>query len=69
MQVATLNKCISEAESFLSMAKNVPVRDLPAELNVRSTDMSYIESGKASGALKRKSMDLTRALADLRQNR
>ena len=30
---------------------------------------SYLKSSKESGAIRRSSMDLTRALADLRQNR
>lgn len=69
MRLETLNECIAEAEKFIRLAKAVPIKELRAELNVRSIDRSYIEVGKASGAARRASMDLTRALADLRQGR
>lgn len=69
MRLETLNKAIAEAQRFIELAKAVPIVHLPAELNVRSIDRSYIDSGKASGAANRASMDLSRCLADLRQGR
>jgi hypothetical protein len=69
MQATTLQKAIQEAERFLELAKAVPIKDYPAELHVRSIGWSCVETGKASGAARRASMDLSRELANLRCNR
>ena len=61
MKVQTLKKSITEAELFIQHA-----RLCVAELR---GDFTYISGTKKSGACKRASMDLTRVLADLRQNR
>jgi len=56
----TLTKAIHEAARFIKAAEDV--RDSPDEFK-------YITGNKQTAACKRASMDLTRALADLRQNR
>ena len=64
MKAKTLQKAIDEAERFIERAK--ALRDLTTPSP--NTDFIYgppIESG----ACQRASMDLTRALADLRQGR
>lgn len=61
MKKSTLQKTINIAEDFLQAA-----RECMDELN---GDYQYIEGTRKSGACRRKSMDLTRSLADLRQNR
>lgn len=60
MNIRTLQAAITEAERFLDLA-----RELQAQ--AKSTDWSYIQGTAASGATRRASMDLTRALADLRR--
>ncbi len=57
----TLQAAITEAERFLALAK---------ELQAQSahTDWIYVQGTAASGATRRASMDLTRALADLRRS-
>jgi len=67
MQAKTMKQCIQEAKDFIKLAEAVPMRDFGKDLNGK--EVLFIESGKASGAMKRASMDLTRALADLRQGR
>lgn len=60
MNRATLRAAITEAERFIRLAK-----DAAAEL----PDQGYqITGNRKSGAARRASMDLTRALADLRSN-
>lgn len=62
MKPDTLYRCKKEAEKFLQLADKA--------LEESNSPGSYLRaSSKASGALRRSSMDLTRALADLRQNR
>lgn len=51
-----VNKAIEEAERFIAAAKNVKL------------NMEYDSGGKESAACRRASMDLTRALADLRRS-
>ena len=62
MKPDTLYRCKKEAERFLQLADKA--------LEENHTAANYLHtSAKTSGALRRSSMDLTRALADLRQNR
>jgi hypothetical protein len=69
MKPETLRRAISEARRFIELAEAVPITSYPAEYQVRSIGYDVMETGKASGAAKRASMDLTRVLADLRQGR
>lgn len=61
----TVKRAINEAKRFIDCAEN--------HLSMRQPHWfipeSLIDDPKASGAMKRASMDLTRVLADLRQNR
>jgi len=57
----TLQAAIAEAERFLDLA-----RELQAE-HRGSASTASITGTRASGATRRASMDLTRALADLRR--
>jgi hypothetical protein len=57
MTTRTLQTAINEAERFLDLAR---------ELQSDSAN-SYYTGSKTSGATRRASMDLTRALADLRR--
>ena len=59
MNKRTINKAVNEAKRFIEAAKLVQ-----AALAERD---SYIVGTKESGALKRASLDLTRALADMRR--
>ena len=60
MNQKTLQAAISEAQRFLDLAK---------DLHMQSAHIDWIDiQGTArSGAVRRASMDLTRALADLRR--
>lgn len=66
MNIERLETAVKEATRFLGKVKEL--RD-----NAIKTDEDeifpgkYIESGRHTGAVKRSSMDLTRALADLRR--
>ena len=63
MNIDTMLAAKREAEKFLSLIEN-------AIDELGSIARSYPSlSPKTSGALRRSSMDLTRKLADLRQNR
>ena len=58
MNRATLNAAVTEAERFIRLAKDAAA-DLP--------DHGYqVNGSRKSAAARRASMDLTRALADLR---
>ena len=59
MQKQTLVRSIAEAERFLAAAKKAK----------KELSQHYFPSGKVLAACKRASMDLSRCLADLRQNR
>lgn len=62
MKRDTLYLCKKEAEKFLHLAN--------AAIEESNSHGEYLHvASKTSGALRRSSMDLTRALADLRQNR
>jgi hypothetical protein len=67
MEAKTMKKCIAEAKRFVKLAEAVPIRK--TENKSQFSKWDFVESGKASGAARRASMDLTRALADLRQGR
>ncbi len=61
MNARTLQAAITEAERFLDLA-----RELQPEFANRD-GVVYCTGSKVSGATRRASMDLTRALADLRR--
>lgn len=79
MRTETLLAAIKEAERFIKIAKAVPIvrgRYEADDWHVKQGSRKvgdikepYYETGKASGAAIRASMDLTRKLADLRQGR
>jgi len=69
MEAKTLKKCIQEAKDFIKLAEAVPLREVVIEGEHGKRTATYIEAGKASGAMKRASMDLSRELANLRQGR
>jgi hypothetical protein len=79
MKPETLKRCIAEAKRFIKLAEEVPVDRscfTADDWSVKHGDKKvgdrrepYIETGKASGAAKRASMDLSRELANLRCNR
>ena len=58
MNAKTLNKAIEEAVRFLKIARAIPAR----------RDSEWFVPSKETGAAKRASMDLTRALADMRRS-
>jgi hypothetical protein len=61
MNVNTLKESIQAAEDFLKAAKQVKIGQY-------DSGKKYIETGRASATAKRKSMDLTHALAALRKS-
>lgn len=65
MQVSTLAKAVEAAERFIEAAKE----NKPAKHYRDKTDLSHVEQGMKAANTKRTSMDLSRALADLRANR
>jgi hypothetical protein len=67
MRAETLGKAVSEARRFIELADAVPLRDYGKDFKGKT--VQFVESGKASGSVRRASMDLTRVLADLRQGR
>jgi hypothetical protein len=79
MKPETLQLCIAEAKRFIEKAEQVPIIEgvydkvdwsvIHGEKKIGDRKEPYIETGKASGAARRASLDLTRCLADLRQRR
>ena len=69
MKPETLKLCIAEAKRFIEKAEQVPTHDTVIETTRSKRTATYINAGKASGAARRASLDLTRCLADLRQGR
>jgi len=63
----TLERCIEEAKRFIIVASQVPIMNFGRDLE--GSKVKYINPGKESGAAKRASMDLSRALSDYRQGR
>lgn len=64
MNQETLMCCINEAERFIDRA-----HELDDLLREQAADKYTWLNPRESGAVRRASMDLTRALADLRQGR
>lgn len=64
MDIERLENAVKEAQRFLGKVREL--RDNAVHAN-ESTGRRYIETGKHTGAVKRSSMDLTRALAELRK--
>ncbi len=60
MNPRTLQAAIAEAERFLDLARELQVQ-------AKHTDWAHVHGTAASGAARRASMDLSRALADLRR--
>jgi len=67
MQLSTLKRSIAEAKAFIKAAEAVKIKD--RDFQGRSCAAFIEYPTKENGAVLRASMDLTRALADLRQNR
>lgn len=68
MKISAVKEAIKEAERFIKAAKKIQTGtawDAKTGSYVPSKD--YIEIGKDSGACRRASMDLTRALAEMRK--
>lgn len=57
MNPATLKQAVAEAKRFIEVAKTVKVY----------SDRAYFDTSKETAAAKRASMDLTRALAEMRR--
>ena len=64
MNTQTLQAAITEAERFLDLARELQAESQPASQHHSGP---WITAGRLSGATRRASMDLTRALADLRR--
>jgi hypothetical protein len=62
MNTRTLQAAIYEAERFLSLAK-----ELQTEQGTDRPGGTYFTASRITGATRRASMDLTRALSDLRR--
>lgn len=62
MRKDNIKRCVKEAKEFIKRAKEVL-----AELDKENSDRVF-SGTKASGALKRQSMELSRSLADLRRS-
>lgn len=63
MLESTLKEAVKEARRFIKKAEAAQEVKLNPDISI------YVEYTKESAAVKRASMDLTRILADLRQNR
>lgn len=61
-----LSRCIDEAQRFIRAAKNAQDRIKREAANFKP-DSYAIGGSRETGAVRRASMDLTRALADLRK--
>ena len=64
MNTIQINTAIAEAERFLDRAKDALARH---DAGRHFPEMDYLASSRESGALRRASLDLTRALADMRR--
>lgn len=62
MNKPDFDAAVKAAKEFLTQAKRVEWKEHPW----REDKALYAEAGRETAALKRRSMDLTRALADLR---
>lgn len=63
MDVERLENAVKEAQRFIGKVREL--RD--NALHTSPLGKRYIETGKHTGAVKRSSLDLTRALAELRK--
>jgi hypothetical protein len=61
MNPTTIKEAIQAAEVFLKAAKQVEIKQY-------ESGKKYVETGRNTATAKRKSMDLTHALADLRKS-
>jgi len=66
MKIETIDVAIKEAERFLKKAKECKKAATKSRANAANAFVWYF-SGKETASMKRSSMDLTRALADLRR--
>lgn len=64
MDVERLENAVKEAQRFLGKVRQL--RDNALHTS-QTLGKRYIDTGKYTGAVKRASLDLTRALADLRK--
>lgn len=64
MEIETINKAILEAKEFIARAEKIT-----NNCEGYSSRFGVAWGTKDASSLKRKSMDLTRILADLRQNK
>ena len=68
MNLTKLTTAIAEADRFIRRAEALRDEHLQANNDRRAIKPTeHIWSGKSTGAVRRSSMDLTRALADLRK--
>ena len=65
MNADQIHATIKEAERFIASAK-LALKD-QADFIHDGRKITYLVAGKKSGALRRASLDLTRALADMRK--
>jgi len=66
MTVISLKRAIEEAKRFIRAAEEVEITLVTPDDETTRT-YSYVVTGKESAACKRASMDLTRALAEMRK--
>ena len=66
MTVESIKQAVSEANRFLHAAK-VALNTQDKYKTVNGIELNTLPNGKANGAVKRASMDLTRALAEMRR--
>jgi glutathione S-transferase len=69
MNIYTLNAAINEAQRFIDRAKTLQAvhKQAYAGKGAAGTPRTFYDFPKDQAAVKRASMDLTRALADLRR--
>ncbi len=69
MKEATIQTAINEAQRFLDRANEALKRHVTDETEhgVTFMDGGYLSPSRESGALRRASLDLTRALAEMRR--
>lgn len=63
MQITAIHKANVEAEKFRKLATAL----LKTEHTSQDGSFKWVDTGKLSGALRRQSMELTRALAEMRK--
>ncbi|MDD5053457.1 MAG: hypothetical protein PHO27_12050 [Sulfuricurvum sp.] len=67
MQVDKLSQAITRAKEFIIIAENVPYKMETITANPSSMTIMTIITGKQSAACKRASLELTRALSEMRK--